>query len=1354
MDSSVLVAAQISSLFPNTQSLNFVINTQRTDVPLPPPADSEHATYAEIFYTEETGAILSRVIHEGQILELVSLSTDAAPLRFVFPAAILPNPAVMWSSDHELHILAVTAIGSLFRIVLPIPETAPLWQAASLAHIFTREYSINKMKADTSGLLVHVQGIYSVALADEEGSILRLEVEHLGRGVEDDQWSEHALYSGSFLTSLTSFLHPSTPGESSIISIASHPQPTDIGHVWTLSRDRTLRLWAPLGGCIYEKTLSPIPTNRTSLEGPSPSMSKNSALLHEAPQRLLRIFTPHWSEDPHLLVFVPTETSPISGGYFSVFNIAGDQPMLVKEFECSSHSIHSHLQDFTVTDAWIYTLWDKQGQSVVDKLRLSGDATEDTWFSACYPSESELTPAYLDELLLSPGSLADKFFEAIMRPGMFSSWTLQTAVAQYTDACLSIPGNPAPQLLISYATTAEAIAAVVGCTVKLGKDPQTAAPLYDNYWNALKRDWEGFVARCREIERSARWPLAIGVGDPKGDVMIVERERIGSVVGEDLTLRLHRVLSQPKHDPIEAQFALLEILWTLRSKLGPRSMLASEMRLVDIVRQEIAFPYADIIQDTALRLDLRGQLDEGFDSWLVGRLQSVGNIEDSARLVLDIIGGFDQDVKREEEEVELLLPAVNAELSGALTASYATFSVNARYDLALALITLLFFLPDEIPHWDPSLLAEIFVVFRGVALLRHAARQPAGFGTLQTQDAGSEDDMIAKMRNMNVSAGRSWHEPSYSLLHRLLSQFGTQSGLPAAAHHSLDATGLLQSLSPAHVTKYEVMFCERLRVLGYREAAREILTWLPRTPAMSYVLLRVWLDEARFEDAAAALETLAGSFGSDREALASVLPGAELFESQFDFYLHAAGLFKALSATGYEVLFSQHAISTAPLGVNTSMLWQVVIKGSAESGLYDDAYAALMSTPYERLRRENVSTLVYRMCEEHAVDRLMSYNFVGLSDEVESALSFKARNADPQVRPFYSRILYTWYASRGDYRNAASTMYQRARKLAPVSQANPEHFIRMAELQLEAYVVSINALSLVERKTAWIVLPISGRSENEPRKRRKLSKHIPESRYTVGKRDTEVVELADIQYEYVLLAAQLELLRKDPRLLASIELLLSPAAVVLRLAQAHKFDMAMSTAISLGVDMSDLFAQLTTQCLRLSRNPDLIYDEDGSDWLLTDKVSSWPGGAADRAWRYLRQALERHDGPETSFSYTRVTLETILGFDRSSNPPPWLVAVLEAKHPEYLIRTYLRYEVLESALEHTLTMLRGADTRLTQEQPRAPSSTWLPYTLIDQVLVTASSQENISPRARTLQSDLRAEIASRMKRVERLNQHS
>ncbi len=204
--------------------------------------------------------------------------------------------------------------------------------------------------------------------------------------------------------------------------------------------------------------------------------------------------------------------------------------------------------------------------------------------------------------------------------------------------------------------------------------------------------------------------------------------------------------------------------------------------------------------------------------------------------------------------------------------------------------------------------------------------------------------------------------------------------------------------------------------------------------------------------------------------------------------------------------------------MDTTLLWSNVIKGLTDLGQYEDAYTALISAPYERLyvsglhgsrfqppfapgttianigpscrRRDSVSQLLYRMCEENAVERLMALNLAGLADEVEDALAFKARKADPRIRPFYSRILYTWYVSRGDYRNgecprprfcsvfggadrcaAALTMYQRARKLEAL-MGDASAFAELADLQLEAYAVAMNALALVDSKSQWITLPI------------------------------------------------------------------------------------------------------------------------------------------------------------------------------------------------------------------------------------------------------------------------------------------
>lgn len=57
-------------------------------------------------------------------------------------------------------------------------------------------------------------------------------------------------------------------------------------------------------------------------------------------------------------------------------------------------------------------------------------------------------------------------------------------------------------------------------------------------------------------------------------------------------------------------------------------------------------------------------------------------------------------------------------------------------------------------------------------------------------------------------------------------------------------------------------------------------------------------------------------------------------------------------------------------------------------------------------------------------------------------------------------------------------MYQRARKLAAVI-GDASTFAELAELQLEAYVVAINSLALVDPKNQWITLPITAETGHE-----------------------------------------------------------------------------------------------------------------------------------------------------------------------------------------------------------------------------------------------------------------------------------
>lgn len=181
-----IVASHISSVA-NYPPSTVTIQTVRQHLPLPrTPVNSiptEHAIFASTIDHEITGTIGLRLIHGGLIIELVSLSHSVSPLRLIFPSLVMESPAVFLWEDTELHVLAVTESGSLYRIVVPIQGTH-LWER-DLERVWPREYLIRHMPEDTEGCMVHVQGPHCMAISTKGGSLLRLESESLGYDSQD-----------------------------------------------------------------------------------------------------------------------------------------------------------------------------------------------------------------------------------------------------------------------------------------------------------------------------------------------------------------------------------------------------------------------------------------------------------------------------------------------------------------------------------------------------------------------------------------------------------------------------------------------------------------------------------------------------------------------------------------------------------------------------------------------------------------------------------------------------------------------------------------------------------------------------------------------------------------------------------------------------------------------------------------------------------------------------------------------------------------------------------------------------------------------------------------------------------------
>jgi nuclear pore complex protein Nup160 len=183
MSDSFLVETQLSSLFPPHQVTAISLKTSRRNTPLPPqpkPSDppAEHALCSSLLYTQYTGQILIRIIHGGLVLELIPFNSGVSPIRFVFPSPVLTSPGIFVWQESELHVIAVTKAGSLYRLVLPIGRDGKVWLEPSGAN-WCREYLIKSIRESLDGL-VQVQGPHCIAIGLPNGSLLRIEADSLG----------------------------------------------------------------------------------------------------------------------------------------------------------------------------------------------------------------------------------------------------------------------------------------------------------------------------------------------------------------------------------------------------------------------------------------------------------------------------------------------------------------------------------------------------------------------------------------------------------------------------------------------------------------------------------------------------------------------------------------------------------------------------------------------------------------------------------------------------------------------------------------------------------------------------------------------------------------------------------------------------------------------------------------------------------------------------------------------------------------------------------------------------------------------------------------------------------------------
>lgn len=173
-------------------------------------------------------------------------------------------------------------------------------------------------------------------------------------------------------------------------------------------------------------------------------------------------------------------------------------------------------------------------------------------------------------------------------------------------------------------------------------------------------------------------------------------------------------------------------------------------------------------------------------------------------------------------------------------------------------------------------------------------------------------------------------------------------------------------------------------------------------------------------------------------------------------------------------------------------------------------------------------------------------------------------------------------------------MFLQARRLGAASSQRGQDF-ELATLQARSYLAAINALSLVDKRNAWVAVPAHaaghpakvslsqqqsvGADKTQDAKRRRVSSYIPEEDFASDRKPIDIVTIGDIEQEYTLVLSQLRLASTSIQGVS-----LTPDEVVGLLVKQGRFDEAQAAASSMAVDLTDLFVALATRCVDLSRS--------------------------------------------------------------------------------------------------------------------------------------------------------------------------
>ncbi|KAF9906613.1 hypothetical protein EC991_000413 [Linnemannia zychae] len=1172
---------------------------------------------------------------------------------------------------------------------------------------------------------------------------------------------------------------PEAKARMDIVAMETHPTSDDT-FLFALYLDRTIRVWSTSRRQCLQVIKTPTSLNDAGYVQETIDFSFKS--------HLKVLFNPAMPEIIRLLAYIPSDTDSQLSVYTaqidpsgSIEFVPGSLNTLRSESAAGPGSSSLNLisleaiLDDSQSGYTLWGLWQGDMRISVKYMHIYDPATEREQFDTIAQRElldgrwwPVAMQAPLSGFIKSMSSFVDSdedysafFADYAFTSGRFSDRTILLALKTiFKDRTFTLDSDIQQQIKAAL-------------TVRTPGERSEVVQAKDREDEIMA--WTRFISTCAKIDHEASAPLGLSISPSTGYMVVVKQDTVSFLSACDESEVLYHTFHDKQFEIsqfISAPPSQLRGTYAKLQDVGLRQDIVKVFKAMEILTRNFNAKSSKNIEKIIAQLTATNGPRNFIDTFGLEHLPHyISKAEmNQARKFVGSCSAH-QDVL--QFLVQQLFDNVDVIPSGVLSsrcilpfealvsASLQQLAAH-RYEIAQQLLILITVLMSASPSsrtWflDESQLITITDSMRLTQSLRvlkwvsgqALANTPSGVSGLenqlsqlnvQSESHGSPSTTGARQSLTGTLMRRiSYEQGVYGQV-----ELPLQLAIPRAVSKLMYHLGLLSREGAGDDgTRHFAVLAQRLSGLKEMGLLTRFLETVPVSSSLSYYRGKVLLHQGQAAEALKHFLAVTTSFGNDINNVEQELDIMQLdyntrvHQGQArleDYYAHIITLLSEHNA--HEQVMTVARLSVLDMLKNPNV--QVsetqlraplkhMFSSALALGLYERAYHTMMQITNEAVRKQYLKELVSTMCGKGDGAQLSLFPFPGLYEDVERMLVSKAQQTPILSSPNYYKALFAYHTYRGDYKKAATHMYEYARRLLSSSPHAESVKLLLTEAS-ETYLTAINSLHLAGPDSAWVIINNAGYGPDEVSKRRRLSTLSTSSAVRPtglsGREQADnatkvtVVPLTTMRKEYALVMAKLKLVRDIPEHAAPVAFLLTPRETQSMLLRRGYHDMATSLGLQYQLDLDVVFSHLVDCYLRaLSVEQNELEQgwQRGARSVTVDRTKS----AA--ALITLQQYLEKHDHPETNYKHRLEVVSRILEWNPAFDLQPWMTQHYLVHFPEDLIRLYLKFNALEAAAKFSSKVIQN---ELNKEEvvSRHSNARWLPYTLLDEIFAQLKEQ--------------------------------